>query len=168
MYSVVKINLSLWPAPDGSRGPQYQIRCLCTWCRFAECQPVMGAVVDEANRAALGDCALDGFVIGTTASPAYSRELAALSNSANAVGFHCIVAQLYMPLSRFSANVTLVRPLTLPAHPLFPRLQWCRPALVQRYGWRRSHFYRTHLWRTVIEHGFDLLSVDLDWVRDQR
>jgi len=120
------------------------------------------------NHAALTDCALDGFVIGTTASPAYSRELAALSESASAVGFRCIVAQLFMPLSMFHANTTLVRPLTLPTHPLYPRLQWCRSARLQRYGWRRSHFYRTRLWRTVIEHGFDLLSVDLDWVWHQR
>lgn len=31
------------------------------------------------------------------------------------------------------------------------------------HGWRRSHLYRVRLWRVVLEHGMDLLAIDLDW-----
>lgn len=109
-------------------------------------------------------------VVGTTASAAYTAPLIDLSRSAQRVGFRCLVVQASSWMDGF-ADAPL-RFLSLPDKALLPRPMWCNasavvvdrlPINIQRFGWRRSHLYRTRLWRVVLEQGHSLLSVDLDY-----
>ena len=106
---------------------------------------------------ALRTCALDRAVVATVASATYRRPLLRLAVSAHAVGFPCLVVQPYVPLNLSSTSG--VRQLSTQV-PLLPRPKWCG---VGRYGWRRSHLYRSRMWHTVLSAGYDLLAVDLDW-----
>ena len=133
--------------------------------------------VDLRNAAPLAECVTWGVVAGTVASSAYADALVFLSQSAHAAGFRCVVVQPFENVTISNGfqrkNLTYVRSLTLPAASLIPRNMWCNASAVnnvntahyslQRHGWRRSHLYRTRLWRSILEHGYDMLSVDLDW-----
>ena len=137
----------------------------------------MPSDVDLGNAKPLAECVTWGVVAGTVASSAYADAMVFLAQSAHVVGFRCIVVQPFENMTSSNGfqrkNLTYVRSLTLPAASLIPRNMWCNASAVtniytshfslQRHGWRRSHFYRTRLWRSILEHGYDMLSVDLDW-----
>jgi hypothetical protein len=107
---------------------------------------------------AVSECATSGAVVGTVASPAYAKPMLSLAESAHLIGFHCIVVQPYTFFPALRSHY--VRALSIPEQPLLPRTHWCGS---QRYGWRRSHLYRTRMWHAVLRRGIDLLAVDLDW-----
>ena len=107
---------------------------------------------------ALLACATDSAVIATVASAGYASAMLRLARSARAVGFRCLVVQPYAAFDELAEP--LVRALPVPDPPLRPRPLWCGR---KRYGWRRSHLHRTRMWRIVLESGYDLLAVDLDW-----
>lgn len=112
----------------------------------------------DGETARLSACALSGTVVATVASPAYAVPMLRLAASSRAAGVPCLVVQ---PFVHFAAlQDRNVRSLSVPIPPLLPRQEWCTHP---RYGWRRSHMYRTRMWRVVIEAGFDLLAVDVDW-----
>lgn len=107
-------------------------------------------------------CAKHNTVVGTVASPSFVTPLLRLAASAHErAGFGCVAV---MPMQPFAAlnSTRLLQP--LPHVDLLPRNDWCMPARVKFYGWRRSQLYRARLWRVVIAEGFDLLTVDCDWV----
>lgn len=135
---------------------------------------------DEASNAEhMAACSTSGTVVGTVASVSYVQALVLLSQDALAAGFPCIIVQTYDAFVTAKAkralrgqNMSHVRALSLPKLPLLPRTIWCKESShdnaasrisVQRYGWRRSHLYRTRMWRAVLENGYNLLAVDLDW-----
>ena len=158
----------------------------------------------QALRRELSRCAVSGTVVGTVASPMFSRALHILAASArDRAAFPCIATQ-FMSYENGSAHelgarmsgasqrgvsrdmnrvpadgsggvrrasdatsivntlvdLGLIVALPTPREPLLPRPLWCGDL---RYGWRRSHLYRSRMWRVVIETGYDLLAVDLDW-----
>lgn len=106
-------------------------------------------------------CALRNTVVGTVASASFAPGLAALSNSAAAVGFPCTVVQ---PFDWFEAlSDPQLEALPVPAPPLLPRSPWCNQSGIRhQYGWRRSQLHRVRLWRVVLDYGLDLLAIDLD------
>ena len=99
-------------------------------------------------------------MIGTVASQAYSAQLRGLADSAISVGFGCVAVAAMDPFA------ALLHPsiFELPAPPerLLPRTKWCKEWSAE-YGWRRSGFYRSRMWRLVLESGYDLFAVDCDW-----
>lgn len=110
-------------------------------------------------------CAVQNTVVGTVASASYERGLTTLARSAVAVGFPCVVVQPFADFPALHGNEHL-EPLASPL--LLPRSIWCtNPALRHQYGWRRSQLYRARLWRVAVEHGLDLLAMDLDHMLGQ-
>ena len=155
--------------------------------RALNLMPPVGADLRRSDADLLAECVTSNVVLGTVASAAYIEHLVFLSQTAALAGFPCIVVQPFQHLSAVQPvscsaspqcrtkgtfqirNLSLVRQLSLPAPPRLPRSIWCDANLtnhsqisLQRYGWRRSHLYRTRMWTTILEHGYDLLAIDLD------
>ena len=108
----------------------------------------------------LARCAVGNTVIGTVASASFAPGLMAQAESAHRTGFSCIVVQ---PFDRFEQLWhQYLEVLPVPSPPLLPGAVWCNDTLRHQYGWRRSQLHRVRLWRVVLEHGFDLLAMDLD------
>jgi len=114
----------------------------------------MASVSVETLRA----CETDGAVVSTVASADYLTPLRRLARSTLISGFRCLVVQPYTPLPTGVGDG--FRQLSVPDPPLLPRPEWCNTT---RFGWRRSHLYRSRMWRVVLSHGFDMIAVDLDW-----
>ena len=115
----------------------------------------------------LSRCAVHGAVVGTIASAGYAVALLQLAMSA-ADWFACIAVQPMdpgypweQPALLEATPKRLIHALPDPETRFLPRTQWCGNG--SRYGWRRSHVYKMLLWRTVLEAGFHLLSLDCDW-----
>lgn len=105
------------------------------------------------------DCAVQNTVVGTVASASYAVGLMTLADSAASVGFPCVVVQPFDWFEQLGHD--RVASLPVPSPPLLPRTMWCKE-LRHQYGWRRSQLHRVRLWRVVLEHGLDLLAMDLD------
>ena len=119
-----------------------------------------GAAQKAERSSALHDCAVQGVLAATVASATYAVEALALAQSSHQVGFPCLAVQAFQ---RFKLlKNPLLRSIDGNHDPptLLPRPCWCN---LSRYGWRRSHLYRARMWRVVLQRGFHLLAVDLDW-----
>lgn len=108
----------------------------------------------------LARCAVGNTVIGTVASASFAPGLMAQAESAHRIGFSCIVVQPFDWFEQLKHKFIEVLP--VPSPPLLPGAVWCKDPLRHQYGWRRSQLHRVRLWRVVLEHGFDLLAMDLD------
>jgi len=116
------------------------------------------AMTDGSDAHHIAPCAVLSTVAATVASAAYAVPMRRLAASSRAAGFPCLVVQ---PFDNFSAlQGRHIRSLSVPNPPLLPRREWCGHP---RYGWRRSHMHRSRMWRVVIEAGFHLLAIDVDW-----
>jgi len=132
--------------------------------------------------AMLAPCAMDGTVVGTAATPGYSKPLQRLALSARRIGFGCIAVQptdpgfpWSMPDLTDPQTTSALRALPDPPTRFLPRHWWCDGRVPtkanrvraqgnsSRYGWRRIHVYKMRMWLVVLESGHDLLSVDLDY-----
>ena len=96
----------------------------------------------------LGACASDGTVIAAVASGIYVASLLNFAKSATIFGFQCIATVPYDRAHVHELRSPDVYTLPIPEPELLPRAQWCNSSL---YGWRRTHLYKMHLWRVVIE-----------------
>jgi hypothetical protein len=114
----------------------------------------------------LAACALQSTVVGTTATADYAVPLHRLATTAAKVGFPCIAVQAidrgFPWVAPLTKNSSLFH--TLPdIAPFWPRERFCDEHET-RYGWRRVHVYMMRMWLTVLQSGYDLFSVDADWM----
>jgi hypothetical protein len=114
----------------------------------------------------LAACALQSTVVGTTATADYAVPLHRLATTAAKVGFPCIAVQAidrgFPWVAPLTKNSSLFH--TLPdIAPFWPRERFCDEHET-RYGWRRVHVYKMRMWLTVLQSGYDLFSVDADWM----
>lgn len=105
-------------------------------------------------------CAVHNTVVGTVASASFAPGLVTQAESAYRAGFPCVVVQPFDWFDQLQNERLEVLP--VPSPRLLPRSVWCKEPLRHQYGWRRSQLYRVRLWRMVLEHGLDLLAMDLD------
>ena len=123
-------------------------------------------VIDDDAVAVLREqlrrCAVNGTVVGSVASTAYLPALLEVARGAREhSGFACVATSM---MDTDSPAHELVLPLPRPTMELRPRQMWCGDRqYLDKFGWRRSHFFRVFMWYTVLRTGFDLLAVDCDW-----
>ena len=116
----------------------------------------------------LAGCSLNGTIIGTVISASYSVALQTLAISAMHLGFACVAVQPMYPGFPWAQpvlkqNTTLFQVLPDPPKEYLPRELWCQANYSSRYGWRRVHSYKMHMWVSVLSNGYDLFSMDADW-----
>ena len=115
-------------------------------------------------------CARAHTVVGSAVSHHYEAPLFELVNQV-AKFFPCLVVQPFndgfpwnhQPLTQVQDKMHV-----LTHHlkqPYLPSSVFCDPnsKLSKRYGWRRTHIYKLLMWVRVLQEGFNLISLDLDW-----
>ena len=125
----------------------------------------------------LSSCAVNGTVVGTFATISYASHLLRLARSAvDHIGFPCVVLQAVdpgfpwqssLPVALSEELSVVVRAMPDPDAPerYRPHAEFCDESSGKaiKYGWRRTHLFKMLLWRTVIERGFNLFSMDCDY-----
>mmetsp|Transcript_29191 Transcript_29191/g.61378 ORF Transcript_29191/g.61378 Transcript_29191/m.61378 type:complete len:402 (+) Transcript_29191:1-1206(+) len=135
-------------------------------------------LVRDSRASSIGRCALKKTVIATVASGVYIPSAVELAMSAADVGYKCIVSQPYDKAHaaalasaaaakqgpRISKSHPLIHVLPVPKKPLLPERMFCDTVNKKGYGWRRTHLHKMLMFRRVLGAGFDLLSLDANYL----
>eukprot|EP00310_Coccolithus_braarudii_P020851 CAMPEP_0183338416 /NCGR_PEP_ID=MMETSP0164_2-20130417/5719_1 /TAXON_ID=221442 /ORGANISM="Coccolithus pelagicus ssp braarudi, Strain PLY182g" /LENGTH=418 /DNA_ID=CAMNT_0025508267 /DNA_START=677 /DNA_END=1931 /DNA_ORIENTATION=- len=109
-------------------------------------------------------CAQSNTVIVTVVSTSYIPSVVAMAEGVSKAGYLCVVVQPSHPSPLLSHQLLFALP---PIPDVLPEPGWCDKANVgmptAKYGWRRSHLHRTHLWRVVASLQLNFLALDCDW-----
>lgn len=105
-------------------------------------------------------CASGSTVVGTVASASFGRALAALADSAFAVGFGCVAVQAMDWFDEL--RHARVRSLPAPEKPLRPHAAWCTER-TYAYAKRLTQLHKALMLRAILSAGHSLLAVDCDW-----